>query len=291
MNTAIYYFSGTGNSFVVARDLAIKLSAKKISIRSLIDKQRIEIPDAAIVLVFPDYHSGLPNIVKSFIEKLESIKQKIFYGICTFGGNSPGPTIKYLQIAIEAKGGTLSAGFSIKMPYNYIYPTGKKYPNSVVLKPQSQEEQQQIFKMYQNKLLQIIPFIQMKKSGIFEVSALFLFKIIDLFNLKEWLGKKIWLKMAGYQQKTQLSFAESRKLMDHGFTVTDQCIGCANCAKVCPVGDIKLEDQKPTWLHHCEQCFACLQWCPQSAIQFGKGTINGTHYHHPEVKPQDLYQQ
>jgi len=26
-------------------------------------------------------------------------------------------------------------------------------------------------------------------------------------------------------------------------------------------------DGRPVWQHHCEQCFACLQWCPKEAIQ------------------------
>ena len=35
-------------------------------------------------------------------------------------------------------------------------------------------------------------------------------------------------------------------------------------------------------------CFACLQWCPQEAIQFGKKTPKYERYHHPEVTVQDM---
>ena len=45
---------------------------------------------------------------------------------------------------------------------------------------------------------------------------------------------------------------------------------------------------RPAWLRHCEQCLACIQWCPQEAIQFGKKTPHYKRYHHPEVTLQDM---
>jgi len=42
------------------------------------------------------------------------------------------------------------------------------------------------------------------------------------------------------------------------------------------------------WQHHCEKCFACLQWCPQEAIQFGSKTSGRKRYHHPDVKLADM---
>jgi len=45
---------------------------------------------------------------------------------------------------------------------------------------------------------------------------------------------------------------------------------------------------KPEWHQKCHQCFACLQWCPQEAIQYGKKTPKYKRYHHPEIKVNDL---
>jgi flavodoxin len=41
MSIDIYYFSGTGNSFVVARDIAQKINGKLISIVSVSNKEKI----------------------------------------------------------------------------------------------------------------------------------------------------------------------------------------------------------------------------------------------------------
>ncbi|MCX5971844.1 MAG: hypothetical protein NTV14_10165 [Coprothermobacterota bacterium] len=53
MNAEIYYFSGSGNSLAVARDLATKRMGKLISIPCLMKRDRI-LPDADIIgIVFP----------------------------------------------------------------------------------------------------------------------------------------------------------------------------------------------------------------------------------------------
>jgi Pyruvate/2-oxoacid:ferredoxin oxidoreductase delta subunit len=46
---------------------------------------------------------------------------------------------------------------------------------------------------------------------------------------------------------------------------------------------------KPIWQHTCEQCFACLQWCPEEAIQYGKNTKKKRRYHHPEIRLRDMF--
>ena len=44
----------------------------------------------------------------------------------------------------------------------------------------------------------------------------------------------------------------------------------------------------PEWYHRCEQCFACLQWCPSKAIEFGPGMEGKKRYHHPDITVRDM---
>ncbi len=53
---------------------------------------------------------------------------------------------------------------------------------------------------------------------------------------------------------------------DKKFRVKDTCVGCGICQQICPAGNIKLVNQSPVWLHACEQCGACFNWCPEEAI-------------------------
>ncbi len=37
-----------------------------------------------------------------------------------------------------------------------------------------------------------------------------------------------------------------------------------------------------------EQCLACIKWCPQETIQFGKKTPRYKRYYHPEVTLREM---
>ncbi len=82
MSTEIYYFSGTGNSLAVARDIARKTNGKLIPIPSIMDKERIKTDADVIGIVFPVYYEpygGVPLIVRRFVRKLEGIGSKYIF--------------------------------------------------------------------------------------------------------------------------------------------------------------------------------------------------------------------
>lgn len=289
-DAVVYYFSGSGNSFAVARDIADGIDAELISIAAAIRSEKVKVSAEVVGIVFPDYQSSLPNIVKRFINKVEGLQGKYVFGVCTYGGAGPGLTMRYLEQLIESKDGKLAAGFAVSMPYNYIIPS-IQLGNPVIrvtLNPDPAEKQRKKFSDWKEKLETITDFVNQRKEGVCEIGGEFLLKLIDQLKLKDSLGKYVWLKMAGHPGDTDLSFSESWRLMDHGFSSNENCVSCGTCEKICPVDNVVLINGKPSWQHNCEQCFACLQWCPQSAIQYGKHTENDKRYHHPSVKPSDL---
>ncbi len=75
---------------------------------------------------------------------------------------------------------------------------------------------------------------------------------------------------------------------DEKFTVTENCNRCGTCIEVCPVGNIKLKNQKSVWQHHCQRCMACIQWCPTEAIQYGKKTVKRKRYQNPNITAKDI---
>lgn len=68
------------------------------------------------------------------------------------------------------------------------------------------------------------------------------------------------------------------------FYVTDKCISCGKCEKVCTSTTIKMEDNKPVWCGDCNQCLACYHSCPVNAIQYGKATKGKGQYINPYFK-------
>jgi flavodoxin len=114
----IYYFSGTGNSFVVARDIAKKTGGKLISIATVMDTAVIRPNSDVIGIVFPVYFAwfgGIPLILERFAKKLEGIAGKYIFAVCTYG-NGTGPALTELSKIIEMRGGEVNAGFAIQMP-------------------------------------------------------------------------------------------------------------------------------------------------------------------------------
>lgn len=285
----IYYFSGTGNSLVVARDIAERINGKLISIPSVIDKEYIKTDADVIGIVFPVYNQGVPFIIRRFIDKVHNLEKKYIFGVCTHGG-SPAICFEYLDKIIVSNGGKLAAGFAVNMPYNYITPSFviKDFFKSFVLRVVSVEKQQKMFANWEKKLDSICEFVHERRDGIFEIESEKIEHIIDALNLRNTLQKTTWLKVAGFEGHTELPFRESIQLMDYGFKYDDKCNSCEICTRICPVCNIVMVNGRPVWQHHCEQCFACLQWCPKESIQFGNKTSHGKRYHHPDVMLSDM---
>ncbi len=290
MDAEIYYFSGTGNSLAVARDVAEKIHGELLSIPEQMANECVTTKSEMLGIVFPVYHGNLPLIIYRFMGKLQNLSSRYIFAICTFG-DSPGIALSYLDQAIRERGGKLALGCGVRMPYNYITPGSslKNFVSSFRLREIPADRQQELFDGWKNKVAGLCASINAQKTGAIDTDADTLNHLIDFINLKETFGKTVWLRIAGYHQATRLSFLESRQLMDCAFWADENCSGCGICAGLCPVDNIRMEAAKPVWQQRCEQCFACLQWCPREALQFGSKTVGQKRYHHPDVKISELW--
>jgi ferredoxin len=254
-NTAIYYFSGTGNSLVVARAIAGKLGDTKLIPMALPDTARPSPDTPRIGLVFPVYIFGLPLIVTRFIEKLQVPADAYVFAVAVHGG-MPCSTLIQTARLFSKQGMTLSAGFAVMMVDNYT-------PISGAI---SAEKQKKRFEKAGHMVDKICAAI--------ENGGEYIYRGWPLVN---------WL-FSGWNRRA------ARKIPgdDKRFLADSNCNGCGVCEQVCPVKNIKMNEHRPAWQHHCEQCFACLHWCPTKAIQYGKHTTGRTRYHHPEVNIEDI---
>ena len=66
------------------------------------------------------------------------------------------------------------------------------------------------------------------------------------------------------------------------FYVTDACISCGKCERVCPTQHVHLESGRPVWGKKCTHCMACICRCPAEAIEYGKHSRGLPRYTFPE---------
>lgn len=68
--------------------------------------------------------------------------------------------------------------------------------------------------MKYQKINKICRYVNEEKEGIIEKDTVLVEKIIDIFNLRNTLQKRAWLKVAGYSGNSNRSFDQAIKLMD-----------------------------------------------------------------------------
>ncbi len=250
MSSIIYYFSATGNSLAVAKKLQEQLEeCEIIPIASMLNQEKVTPNRDTVGFVFPLYYLGIPLIVKDFLEKLSLDGVGYIFAVVTRGNNLAGGAIPLLNKILKRKKHCLDAGFYITMPENYI--PMLNVPNKIEIERQ--------LKACEVKIPQIAKRIMAKNT--FKETALWSFFRPVMYN----------------------RWAAGVKSSDRHFWVEDSCINCGVCAEVCPVNNIKMSITKPEWLHHCEECLACLHHCPKQAIQSGKGTKKKPRYRHPDI--------
>ena len=255
MGINIYYFTGTGNSLYIAKKLGKRIDDLKIiSIPKIIKQNTIE-PSEVIGIVSPIYMYNIPLIVVDFIKK---IKQPDYLFIIFAGGGELGGCIKTTKKLCDSQNIGISSVFSIKMPSNYT-PYGST----------PEDKQREYFNNANDKIEEIAKIIISREKYIEKSRTSFI-----RTNIHPGLLYKLGYKYISAMAKS--------------YIVDENCNGCTICQKVCPVDNIKIIDERPVWNSHCQQCYACLQWCPQEAIQYGKKTIGIKRYQNLYIRVNDI---
>ncbi len=262
----IYWFSGTGNSLALARELALQTDAELKPLAPLINAKNISSNAEVIGLVFPVYDFKAPAIIEDFILKFEGLEGKYLFALCTYG-ISPLKCLVKLQDQLAARGVTLHAGFAIMMPHNAVGNTSfsdRDHNRMLDNAPNRISKIAQVINTYGTK-----PVDRETWLSAFFLRGLFFKVVKPVIPMLLYVARHGWDALA--------------------FQVNEKCQGCGTCAKVCPVRNISLKNKQPNWGKNCLSCFACLQWCPHEAIQLGTGQIKVDHYHHPAIKNSDLF--
>jgi len=232
------YFSGTGNSKWAINTFVSKIdkNIKTYSIEELDVIDKIKDEDI-IIFSYPVMFSNIPKIVKDFfVNNKEIWLNKKFFVIATMGlfsGDGAG-LIKRLLKKYNAK---TIGGLHLKMP--------DSIGDEKALKRSLEKNKEIINKALIKIDKSVIAFKnnKPKKEGL----NIF-YHIAGLFGQRLYFGHKT----KHYSNKLKID--------------TNKCIGCAKCVKICPMNNIKIENNKAKSLDKCTMCYRCINNCPTCAI-------------------------
>ncbi len=234
----ILYFSGTGNSRYCAEILAEYLGNKIIDAGQLIKKGecfRGE-TDEKLIFVCPTYSWQIPELFRKFIlqSSFEAACQAYFVMTC---GDGIGAAEKPLKKLCDKKGWSYCGVMKVVMPENYIamfdVPDEKRCAQLLAEAP-----------VQMKKAVESI-----KNNLPFEREET---RLSD--GIKTFLIKPLFYKTVVGNRK---------------FTVSEDCISCGKCEKVCVFNSIEIKNGRPEWVKRdCTHCMACISNCPTCAIEY-----------------------
>jgi ferredoxin len=261
MKTTLYYFTGTGNTLAVARDLAAELGdTRLVPLRRAMAPGGVVVSADAVGIAFPVYFFDLPRIVRQFVKQLRFEGDPYIFGIATCG-ERPGGALFALQSLLGEQGRTLSAGFALVMPENFLGPvdlTGDA--------PRRAEK----YAAAKDRIPAIAAAIRSRAVSVPE-------------------GSDSRLLRAGGRFVAAL--ATSVYNTPRRLHATGACNRCGICGQVCPTRNITVMPGGVQFGNACTQCYACLHWCPAGAIEIGGRTTGKPRYHHPDVTIRDMLDQ
>ena len=280
MDTEIYYYSGTGNSLHVAKELQKRLpDAELLPILRLVDDTSIRTRAKTVGFVFPHYASTLPGIIRAFLEKLNLGSAEYLFAIVTRGGTE---TIAFREIdgIVKKQAKRLNSCFAVTMPSGSD-PLVKGYTGRITEERITRLELEMLAKLDPIQRVIINKEISRERdTGDGTPPPAFLIPFLPLIRLITPLLVRLG------------------KLVETSFELyhDEKCTGCGLCASVCLAGKIRMVGDRPVWEEtvRCHGCFACLNYCPLESIQVKSKpylksyTPQNGRYHHPDVTAKEI---
>lgn len=232
------YLSGTGNTKHCLKKLlsVLEPAAGMYAIESEGAVEAL-LQNEEIILAYPTQFSNIPYMVRDFIGTNRKLWQgKKVFCLTTMGlfaGDGTGCAARLLK----KYGAVITGGLQVLMPDAVCDCKMLKKPI---------EENRRTIEQADERLERVAK--EMLQTGVYPKEGLsFAAHLAGLF------GQRLWFysKTTGYSKKLKVS---------------DACIGCGSCVKICPMGNLSIQDGKAVSAGRCTMCYRCVSTCPKQAL-------------------------
>lgn len=241
----VLFFSATGNTEFIARQLALKLGDDCLNLLDRV-KRGDHTPlhsDKPFIICAPVYVCEMPRFLAKYLKQQTFTGSREVYFIFTSGGYA-GISGQLAKAMVRKKKMKYLGHAEFKMPRNYV-------ANDHYSMLPAEQVQERILNSCRH-LEEVVADIQAGRK--LKARHIWLFETIITLPFNP-----VWSRL---------------KYKTDDFYTTDACVGCGKCERLCPLNNISLKERKPVWGQECTHCMACIANCPTEAIEYG--TISQT---------------
>ncbi len=256
MKTTLFCFSGSGNSYWVAAELAKALgNTRVVMIPSLLEGPDDELAlSERVGIIYPVYKGFPPNLATHFVEEILAKA-----------------AIAEIEYCFQIATYSLTASWAMYAMEQTLFSIG-------------------ITTSYSAKVRMVNTYAPLFATpSDVKIDARYAKATAALERIKEEIADEA-IKLRPRAPLARLATKVlmhpiQRAAMDDAeqFIVTDACDGCGVCYRICPSHNIELVDERPKWDRVCSGCLGCYHRCPTGAITFRRSPRGGQ-YPNPQAE-------